>query len=201
MKRLNWLHESRSVTSTHRYRSSKLEIGMTGVPVCHVRTKEVVPTWNWCETTKNKHSRRLWSFTKWKEAVYTIKVLEWYDSRYSYSRFTYSMHVFFRIVNNVFILCFIHRKAIFKNKISNKVAKSPKPSVTRIIVTNLDKKPKQHIRWYVQIFCCQIEKVKPRCKNKHLKICGFNIYYVVIFLFVIYYCHFYYIFVIYLLAI
>lgn len=100
---------------------------------------------------------------------------------------------FFRIVNNVFILCFIHRKAIFKNKISNKVAKSPNPSVTRIIVTNLDKKPKQHIRWYVQIFCCQIEKVKPRCKNKHLKICGFNIYYVVIFLFVIYYCHLYYI--------
>ena len=52
------------------------------------------------------------------------------------------MHVFIRIVNNVSACCFVHRKAIFKNEISKKkVAKSVKPSVTRILVTNLNRKP------------------------------------------------------------
>ena len=53
----------------------------------------------------------------------------------------YPQCVFTRIVNNVSAVGFVCRKAIFKNEIDeNKIAKSTKPSVTVIIVMNLNRK-------------------------------------------------------------
>ena len=75
------------------------------------------------------------------------------------------MHVFTRIVNNVSAVSFMCRKTIFKNEIGeNKIAKSTKPSVTGIIVMNLNRKLMQFLYATHKFFVDKLKRLNPDIK-------------------------------------